>query len=79
VTNASIKLRISRFGAVAVLMLALCFLRAGIAGHIRSGTEIIPPNNYFIAFGILFSGMGVVMAIIAIKTAIGERRIIAIY
>jgi hypothetical protein len=71
--------RIARFGAVAVLMLAPRFLRAGIAGHIISGsTEIIPPNNYFIAFGILFSGMGVVMTIIGIKTAIGERRIIAI-
>jgi hypothetical protein len=37
---------------------------------------VVAPNNYFIAFGILFSGMGAVMAIIAIKTAKGERRII---
>jgi hypothetical protein len=72
--------RISRFGAMAVLVFALCFLRAGIAGHVRSGSsEIIPPNNYFIAFGTLFSGMGVVMAIIAINTAKRERRIITIY
>jgi hypothetical protein len=69
--------RISRFGAMAVLVFALCFLRAGIAGHIRSGsTEIIPPNNYFIAFGILLSGMGAVMAIIAIKIARGEKWVI---
>lgn len=61
--------RISKYGAVAVLSLALCFLSSGISDHINSGSpEILPPNNYFIGLGSLFAGMGVVMSIIAIKT-----------
>ena len=61
--------RISRLGAFVVTILAICFLRVGIIGHIRSGSpEITAPNNYFIGLGSLFLGMGVVMTIIAIKT-----------
>lgn len=61
--------RISKYGAVAVLFLALCFLRSGVSDHIKSGSsEIIAPNNYFIGRGTLFAGMGIVMSIIAIKT-----------
>lgn len=61
--------RISKLGAFGVTLLAICFLRAGIIGHVRSSSpEINPPNSYFIGLGSLFLGMGVVMTIIAIKT-----------
>ena len=61
--------RISKYGAVAVLFLALCLLRSGVSDHISSGSsEILPPINYFIGLGSLFAGMGIVMSVIAIKT-----------
>ena len=63
-----------KMAAAFLIGLALCFLRAGIIGHIRTGVaEVVPPNNYFIGLGSLFLGMGVVVVVIILKTTKAER------
>lgn len=73
--------RISQIGATFLIGLALCLLRAGIVGHLRSGSiEILPPNNYFIGLGTLFLQTGVVVAVIIVKTMkVKQGQVITIY
>jgi len=72
---------ILRAAAAFLIGFALCFLRAGIVGHIRTGVaEVVAPNNYFIGLGSLFLGMGVVVVVIILKTAKAEKTaIVTIY
>jgi hypothetical protein len=63
-----------RMAAAFLIGFALCFLRAGIIGHLRTGVaEVVPPNNYFIGFGSLFLGMGVVVIVLILKTTRAEK------
>lgn len=56
------------YGSIIAISVALCFLRSGIIGHLRSGSvEVVPPNNYFVGLGALLAGIGLTMLIIEIK------------
>lgn len=58
----------TRYGSIVAISAALCFLRSGIIGHLRSGSaEVVPPNNYFVGLGALLAGIGLTMLIIEIK------------
>lgn len=47
------------YGSIVAISAALCFLRSGIIGHLRSGTiEVVSPSNYFIGLGALLAGIG---------------------
>jgi hypothetical protein len=54
-------------GSIIAISAALCLLRSGIIGLLRSGSVVVPPNNYFIGLGTLLAGIGITMLIIEIK------------
>jgi len=56
------------YGSIVAMSAALCLLRSGIIGHLRSGSvEVVPPDNYFVGLGALLAGIGLTMLIIEIK------------
>ena len=56
------------YGSMFAISTALCFLRSGIIGSLRSGSaEVVPPNNYFVGLGALLAGIGLTMLIIEIR------------
>jgi len=54
-------------GSIIAISAALCFLRSGIIGLLRSGSVVVLPNNYFIGLGTILVGIGITMLIIEIK------------